>query len=43
MGVGHMCTLRELIAGVKTPGGLVIGLSVNPVKDTNYIFTAPGA
>jgi hypothetical protein len=35
-GVGRLCTLRELITGVKTPDGQVIGLSVNPVKDTNY-------
>jgi hypothetical protein len=34
-GPGRLCTLREPIMGVKTPGGQVIGLSVNPVKDTN--------
>ena len=27
-----------MIAGVKTPGGQVIGPSVNPVKDTNYNY-----
>ena len=37
-GVGRLCTLRELITGVKTPDGGVIGLSVNPVKDTNYNY-----
>lgn len=37
-GVGRLCTLRELIAGVKTANGEVIGLSVNPVKDTNYNY-----
>ena len=37
-GVGRLCTLRELITGVKTPDGQVIGLSVNPVKDTNYNY-----
>ncbi len=37
-GVGRLCTLRELITGVKTPDGRVIGLSVNPVKDTNYRY-----
>lgn len=30
--------LRELITGVKTTYGQVIGLSVNPVKDTNYNY-----
>jgi hypothetical protein len=38
LGVGRLCTLRELIAGVKTPDGQFIGLSVNPVKDTNYNY-----
>ena len=37
-GLGRLCTLRELITGVKTPSGQVIGLSVNPVKDTNYNY-----
>jgi hypothetical protein len=37
-GVGRLCTLGELIKGVKTPDGRVIGLSVNPVKDTNYRY-----
>jgi hypothetical protein len=38
MGVGRLCTLRELIAGIKAANGEVIGLSVNPVKDTNYNY-----
>ena len=37
-GLGRLCTLRELITGVKTTYGQVIGLSVNPVKDTNYNY-----
>ncbi len=37
-GVGRLCTLRELITGVTTPDGRAIGLSVNPVKDTNYNY-----
>jgi hypothetical protein len=37
-GLGRLCTLRELITGVKTSYGQVIGLSVNPVKDTNYNY-----
>jgi len=38
MGVGRLCTLGELINGVKTPDGRVLGLSVTPVKDTNYRY-----
>lgn len=37
-GLGRLCTLRELISGVKMDGGEVVGLSVNPVKDTNYNY-----
>jgi hypothetical protein len=37
-GLGRLCTLRELIQGVKMPGGEVLGLSVNPVKDTLYNY-----
>jgi hypothetical protein len=37
-GVGRLCTLGELINGVKTPDGRVLGLSVSPVKDTNYNY-----
>ena len=36
-GTGRLCTLGELIKGVKTPGG-TLGLSVNPVKDSNYSY-----
>ena len=38
MGIGRLATLRELVAGVKTAGGGTFGLSVNPVKDTNYSY-----
>jgi hypothetical protein len=38
MGLGRLCTLGELIRGVQTPGGRVLGLSVTPVKDTNYRY-----
>ena len=38
MGIGRLATLRELITGVKTAGGETFGLSVNPVKDTNYNY-----
>jgi hypothetical protein len=37
-GAGRLCTLGELISGVKTPDGRVLGLSVTPVKDTNYRY-----
>ena len=36
--MGRLCTLGELINGVKAPGDRVIGLSVTPVKDTNYRY-----
>jgi len=38
MGVGRLCTLGEMITGVKTPSGGVLGLSLTPVKDTNYRY-----
>ena len=38
MGVGRLCALGELITGVKTPAGGVLGLSLTPVKDTNYRY-----
>lgn len=38
MGIGRLSTLGELINGVKTPDGRVLGLSVSPVKDTNYRY-----
>jgi len=37
-GPGRLCTLGELIRGVPTPDGRVLGLSVTPVKDTNYTY-----
>lgn len=37
-GAGRLCTLGELITGVKTPFGSVLGLSLTPVKDTNYRY-----
>jgi hypothetical protein len=37
-GLARLCTLRELISGVKMPGGETLGLSVNPVKDANYNY-----
>ncbi len=37
-GIGRLATLGELVKGVKTPGGEVLGLSINPVKDTNYSY-----
>jgi hypothetical protein len=37
-GVGRLCTLGELINGVKTPDGRILGLSVSPVKDINYRY-----
>jgi hypothetical protein len=37
-GLGRLCTLGELIKGMKTPGGETIGLSVNPSRDTNYRY-----
>ncbi len=37
-GLGRLCTLGELIRGVQTPDGRVLGLSVTPVKDTNYRY-----
>jgi hypothetical protein len=37
-GLGRLCTLGELIRGVQLPDGRVLGLSVSPVKDTNYNY-----
>lgn len=37
-GVGRLCTLAELVKGVKAPDGSTLGLAVNPVKDTNYFY-----
>jgi hypothetical protein len=38
LGPGRLCTLAELVKGVKAPGGGTLGLTVNPVKDTNYFY-----
>ncbi len=38
MGPGRLCTLGELIKGVKDPGGNVFGLKVTPAKDSNYRY-----
>jgi hypothetical protein len=37
-GVGRLCTIDELAKGVKTQGGEIIGLNVNPRLDTNYLY-----
>ena len=37
-GIGRLATLGELIKGVKPASGNIIGLSVNPVKDSNYSY-----
>jgi hypothetical protein len=37
-GIGRLATLGELIKGVKAGSGFDLGLSVNPVKDTNYSY-----
>lgn len=36
--VKRLVPLGELIKGIKTPVGEVIGLTVTPVKDTNYTY-----
>ncbi len=36
-GPGRLCTLRELVAGIKAGGG-VIGLNRNPAEDRNYQY-----
>jgi len=38
MGVGRLCTLAELVNGVKTKGGETLGLKVDPAQDTNYSY-----
>ena len=37
-GIGRLATLGELIKGVKAPTGFDLGLSISPVKDTNYNY-----
>jgi hypothetical protein len=36
MGIGRMCSINELMNGVKTGGGTTIGLTVNPGRSANY-------
>jgi hypothetical protein len=36
MGVGRLCTLAELVNGIKTKGGETIGLKVDPARDADY-------
>jgi hypothetical protein len=36
--LGRLATIRELVTGVKTPVGETLGLSISPVKDTNYNY-----
>lgn len=38
-GIGRLCTLRELVAGVNLKNGNSAGLSIDPVRDTNYRYT----
>jgi hypothetical protein len=38
MGIGRAATIDELIRGVKTESGEVLGLSLSPRKDTNYSY-----
>jgi hypothetical protein len=41
-GLGRLCTLGELIKGMPTPDGRVLGLTVTPVKDTTAIPRVKG-
>jgi hypothetical protein len=38
MGIGRLATLGELVKGVKAGSGSDLGLSISPVKDTNYNY-----
>jgi hypothetical protein len=38
MGVGRLCTLAELVKGVKAKSGKTLGLTVDPTQDTNYSY-----
>jgi hypothetical protein len=40
MGIGRLCTLPELAKGVKTNGGEILGLEVDPSLDSNYTYDA---
>jgi hypothetical protein len=37
-GLGHLCSLGELVKGATTKSGQIIGLTVDPVRDTNYRY-----
>ena len=37
-GVGHLCSMGELVKGAKTKSGQMIGLTENPARDTNYRY-----
>ncbi len=36
--VGRLCQIAELVKGMKGQGGRIIGLSLDPRKDTNYNY-----
>jgi hypothetical protein len=38
-GLGRLCSLRELVKGVRTRGGQTIGLAEDPARDTNYRYS----
>ena len=38
-GVGRLCSLSELVHGVRPADGNEIALSVNPARDTNYSYS----
>ncbi|HUX14725.1 MAG TPA: hypothetical protein VMW87_16995 [Spirochaetia bacterium] len=37
-GVGRICSLAELVRGVKLPDGETIGLTTDPARDRNYRY-----
>lgn len=38
-GIGRLCSLKELVAGVDLKNGSSAGLSVDPTGDTNYRYS----
>lgn len=40
LGVGRLVSIAELTKGVKAASGEVLGLTISPLKDTNYIYDA---
>jgi len=38
IGVGRVCTLDELVKGIKTKNGETLGLKIDPAQDTNYTY-----